>query len=104
MKFGGTDYRDGALERLRESEMLLVAQKLAGSIYLAGRAVECMLRALIWRRDVDVQRGRKSLDTGHDLVQLLLYMCETWDCFEPVSEMTALRPECNTSDDCGLIT
>ena len=56
MILGGADYRDGALERLQESEMLLVAQSFAGSVYLAGRSVEGMLRALIWRRDVGIQQ------------------------------------------------
>lgn len=30
-----------------------------------------MLRAVVWRHDVDVRVGRKALDTGHDLRQLL---------------------------------
>ena len=68
---GATDYHDGALERLREASVLLREDLLAGSIYLAGRAVESMLRALIWKHDLDVQRGRKSLDTGHDLHEML---------------------------------
>jgi len=54
--------------------MLLVAQSFAGSVYLAGRSVEGMLRALIWRRDVGIQQGKKSLETGHDLRELLVYV------------------------------
>lgn len=30
-----------------------------------------MLRAVIWKRDDDVRKGKKQLDTGHDLRQLL---------------------------------
>jgi hypothetical protein len=71
---GGADYRDGALERLQESEILLIGQSFSGSIYLAGRSVEGMLRALIWRRDVGIRQGKKSLETGHDLRELLVYV------------------------------
>lgn len=68
---GETDYRQGALERLAESFHLLRQEHFAGSVYLAGRGVEGMLRALIWRHDSDVRTGRKSLDTGHHLRNLL---------------------------------
>lgn len=44
---GEMDYRHGAVERLREARMLLEDQALAGSVYLAGRAVEGMLRAQV---------------------------------------------------------
>ena len=30
-----------------------------------------MLRAVVWRREPEIQQGRKSLDTGHDLRDLL---------------------------------
>src|SRR3954467_13258207 len=70
--FGGSDYQRGALERLHEAHTLLYANQLAGTIYLAGRAVEGMLRAVIWQRDEGIQQGRKSLETGHDLRELLL--------------------------------
>src|SRR6266550_4904856 len=70
--FGGTDYRQGAVERMRESQLLLSNENFAGSIYLAGRGVEAVLRAVIWERDVEIRRGRKSLETGHDLRQLLV--------------------------------
>lgn len=71
MKFGAGNYRDGALERLRESQTLLLSRQFAGSIYMAGRSVEGMLRAVIWKGDVDIQTGRKALETGHDLQRLL---------------------------------
>jgi hypothetical protein len=70
--FGGADYRRGALERLREAQLLLSNENFAGSIYLAGRGVEGMLRAVIWERDAEIRRGRKPLETGHDLRQLLI--------------------------------
>lgn len=67
----GHDYRRGALERLNDAWILYKSGQFAGSISDAGRAVEGMLRAVIWIRDADVAAGRKSLDTGHDLRQLL---------------------------------
>ena len=68
---GATDYRNGARERLLEAYVLLKSEMFAGSAYLGGRAVEGMLRAVIWKADPDYGTGRKSLETGHDLAQLL---------------------------------
>ena len=68
---GESDYRRGGLERIREAELLLRAEFFAGSIYLAGRAAEGMLRAVIWVHDTDVRMGRQSLETGHDLRRML---------------------------------
>ena len=65
--FGFQSYREGAIERVGDASMLLRAGQFAGAIYLAGRAVESMLRGLIWRHDADIRRGTKSLETGHDL-------------------------------------
>src|SRR5437762_10113065 len=67
----GEDYRKGALERLGNAWHLLESERFGDAIYLAGRAVEGMLRAVIWYRDKDVREGRKSLDTGHQLSELL---------------------------------
>lgn len=67
----GDDYRKGALERLDDAFILLRAGQFAGCASDAGRAVEGMLRAVIWKRDYDVQAARKSLDTGHNLRELL---------------------------------
>ena len=67
----GEDYRKGALERLDNAGRLLRQERLGDAIYLAGRAVEGMLRAVVWLNDVDVREGRKSLDTGHQLPELL---------------------------------
>ena len=69
--FGESDYRRAGVERVRESAVLLREGSLAGCVYLAGRAVEGMLRALIWRADPDFGAGRRSLETGHDLRELL---------------------------------
>jgi hypothetical protein len=69
-KLGFATYRDGALERIGEAYHLLRAEHFAGAIYLAGRAVEGMLRALIWRNDLHVQFGQ-TLETGHDLREML---------------------------------
>jgi hypothetical protein len=68
---GENDYRLGGLERLRESKSLLVQEFFAGSVYLAGRAVESTLRAVIWRHDSGIRTGSKSLETGHNLRDLL---------------------------------
>ena len=71
LKFGEQTYRQGAEQRLEEARRLLDDEHFGGSVYLAGRAVEGMLRGLIWRQDDDVRSGKKSLDTGHDLRHLL---------------------------------
>jgi hypothetical protein len=67
----GEDYRRGALERLDDAGRLLRQDRLGDAIYLAGRAVEGMLRAVVWLHDLDVAQGRKSLDSGHQLPELL---------------------------------
>ena len=73
---GESGYRRGAKERLEEAYTLLRRNQLSGSIYLAGRAVEGMLRALIWMGDSDYQAGRKVLETGHDLRDMLKLICD----------------------------
>jgi hypothetical protein len=55
----GDDYRVGALERLNDAFILLRADQFAGAASSAGRAVEGMLRAVIWKRDEDVRKGKK---------------------------------------------
>jgi len=67
----GENYRKGALERLDDAGRLLRQERLGDAIYLAGRAVEGMLRAVVWLNDSDVREGRKSLETGHQLPELL---------------------------------
>jgi hypothetical protein len=68
---GENDYRMGAQERLADAQILQNQRHFAGAIYLAGRGVEGMLRAVVWKRDHEVRSGRKSLETGHDLRNLL---------------------------------
>ena len=68
---GEKDYRAGGLQRLQEAEIFRDKAKFAGSVYLAGRAVESLLRALIWKFDAEIRSGRQSLETGHDLRELL---------------------------------
>jgi hypothetical protein len=75
-QLGEVDYRHAGLERLRESAVLLQQQFFAGGVYMAGRAVENMLRALIWKNDLEVRTGKKSLGTGHDLTQMLTLFCD----------------------------
>ena len=67
----GDDYRKGALERLDDAGHLLRQDRFGDAVYLAGRAAEGMLRAVVWLNDCDVREGRKSLDTGHQLPDLL---------------------------------
>jgi len=63
-KIGENDYREGARARIVESAQLFRGDKFAGSVYLAGRAVECMFRGLIWKPG-------QVMETGHDLKKLL---------------------------------
>src|ERR1051326_4188109 len=68
---GEQDYRAGARERLAEGYILLRRERFGGSIYIAGRAVEGMLRAVIWKSDPEYSTGRKNLETGHNLRDML---------------------------------
>ena|ERR1700733_4861308 len=68
---GGEDYRGGAYDRLTDAYALLRGERFGGAIYLAGRAVEGMLRAVIWHSDPQYKTGKKILETGHDLRQML---------------------------------
>jgi hypothetical protein len=61
---GREDYRDGALSRLAEARLLYDNQQWVGAIYLAGRAVEAILRSLLWVPEQPSQ-------VGHDLRDLL---------------------------------
>ena len=61
---GTDDYREGAFARLGEAQTLLDDAKWVGAMYLAGRAVECMLRSLLWMKE------RKN-EAGHDLRLML---------------------------------
>jgi HEPN domain-containing protein len=70
-QFGESDYRAGALERFAEAYVLLRAERFAGSAYLAGRSVEGMLRAVLWKNDPEIRQGKKPLAAGHDLRNLL---------------------------------
>jgi len=68
---GESGYRAGARDRIDEAFRLLRAEQFGGSAYLAGRGAEGALRAVLWKNDVEIQQGKKSLDTGHDLRALL---------------------------------
>lgn len=61
---GAEDYREGALLRLQDAQRLYDAGCWVGCIYLAGRAAESILRALLWLRS-------GNQDCGHDLRDLL---------------------------------
>ena len=61
---GSQDYRYGALSRLKDAQALRTQECWAGAIYLAGRAVEGLLRSILWRQT-------REQEIGHDLRQLL---------------------------------
>jgi hypothetical protein len=69
--FGEAEYRRGAFDRLNEAHTLLRNQQFGGAIYLGGRSAEGILRALIWKSDIVLRQGKKSLGAGHDLRILL---------------------------------
>lgn len=54
------NYPAAAIKHVRDSEALLAARRYDGAGYLAGYAVECTLKTLIW---VETNQGRG----GHDL-------------------------------------
>jgi hypothetical protein len=60
IKFGADTYRDGARERIDEARVLFKAEHYAMCMYVAGLAVEGMLRALCALRD-------DYFDEKHDL-------------------------------------
>lgn len=64
MVFNDRDYRDGARLRLHEAQRLYDSRHWGGATYLGGRAVEGMLRSLLWLRS-------RQQEVGHDLRQLL---------------------------------
>lgn len=64
MQFEAPDYRDAALLRLKEAQDLYDCGQWVGTTYLAGRAVEAVLRALLWRK------GRQQ-EVGHSIRGLL---------------------------------
>jgi len=74
LRFGQRTYHAGALGRLEDARRLLTTGRIAGSVYCGGRAVEGMFRALIWASAPSVRQGVKSLQTGHDLRQMLHYL------------------------------
>lgn len=63
MHLQALDYREASLQRLEEAIVLYENKRWVGAVYLAGRAVEAMFRALLWRR------GER--DVGHNLRTLL---------------------------------
>src|SRR5437016_5174080 len=71
ISIGETDYRNGARERIEDALLLLQNERFAACAYLAGRAVEGFLRAVLWKHDKEYSQGKKSLDTGHNLVEML---------------------------------
>jgi HEPN domain-containing protein len=68
---GEADFRKAGFERLAEALILYNSGFFAGSVYLGGRAVEGMLRAVTWKHDHELRTGKQSLETGHDLRRLL---------------------------------
>jgi len=64
MRITAEDYRETSLERANTARILHKAGRYAPAIYLAGIAVESLLRAYIIREGGEV-------DTLHDMDQLL---------------------------------
>lgn len=64
MGLGAEDFREAAIVRLKEAQLLYENEQWIGSIYLAGRAVECILRSMLWKPD-------GPMETGHDLPKTL---------------------------------
>jgi HEPN domain-containing protein len=67
MEKNAEDYRQAALERIEQARANYDRKAYALAMYVAGVAVECMLRAYIIRR-----KGRGQLETGHN-ISLLVY-------------------------------
>jgi hypothetical protein len=63
-ELGGSDYRSGAHDRIEESRLLMLGNRFGGSVYLAGRAVESILRATIWAPIRIMQRGENRWKPG----------------------------------------
>lgn len=61
---GSDDYREGALARLEDARRLRDQERWVGAIYMAGRAVETLLRSLLWL-------NRREQEVSHDLRRLL---------------------------------
>ncbi len=66
MEKNAEDYRLAALERIEQAQANYDRGAFALAMYVAGVAVECMLRAYIIRR-----KGRGQLETGHNISLLL---------------------------------
>lgn len=63
---GAAQYREGALYRLEDAKVMLGEGRWVSAAYLSGRAVESMMRALIW-----LKTQKDSQGVGHDLRDLL---------------------------------
>ncbi len=63
MQWGSDTYRRGALERLDDARILKDAGRYALSMYVAGLAVEGMLRSLHWIKS-------REFDEKHDLKRI----------------------------------
>jgi len=81
MKFGTETYRAGALERLDDARLLLERGRFTASVYMAGLAVEGMLRSLIWLRS-------REFDERHYLKSMAIR----------ISELGLLRSHSRDSD------
>jgi HEPN domain-containing protein len=64
MSLGGKDYLEAVQLRLDEANQLYDSERWVGSVYLAGRAVECLLRCLLWSPTT-------TMEVGHDLIDAL---------------------------------
>lgn len=74
MPSNATEYRDAALERMRDARELKRLERYPLAMYVAGVAVECMLRAFRHRD--------RPHDSHHDVVALLA-VCDRERLGEP---------------------
>ena len=71
MPMGEADYRKGARDRIGEAYLLLRRRKVWRKRVSYRSGAEAALRAVLWMADLEIQHGKKSLNTGHDLRHLL---------------------------------
>lgn len=86
MSLSAADYLEGALLRREEAWALYERNQWVGAIYIAGRAVECLLRCMITMRNVE-------LEVGHDLRKQFAHVRHVFQVAE--SESLALEKSVN---------
>ena len=72
---GITDQASASRQRLEDAKVLLRASRWRGAMYIAGYAVECLLKTKLMRiyecqnlRELEVELQRRSILSGHSTV------------------------------------